>query len=124
MKILIIPSQQAKYADKLSVMFIQIYQLLQKSLKKDFYTDIDALLEAHLETAFKLTQHHIRAIQVRAWQWLWAMVEVSRDEMLAEMKKRMMKSVFTRAIEMLSLEHDSIKDEPLRMNALKITAKF
>lgn len=56
------------------------------------------LFHVHLETAFKLTQQKQKFGIQRAFQWLAAIVDAAPLPFWREVKKRIIKSIFTHAV--------------------------
>lgn len=122
LKVLVIPSNQQKAADKIIDMFVLLYPVLLKHFNVDNEV-LQMLLSVHLESAFKLTQHRVKHIQCRAYAWLATIIENCPQSFLTDMKKRLMKSIFTHSLE-VALADDLNKPDSLKLNGLKIAAKF
>ena len=61
---------------------------------------------------------------MRAFQWLQAIVEASPLEFWKEVKKRIIKSVFTHSVYNAVTENVQIKSDLFRIQAMKIAGKF
>lgn len=61
---------------------------------------------------------------MRAFQWLGAIVEVSPIEFWKEVKKRIIKSVFTHSVYNAVTENPQMKSDSFRLNAMRIAGKF
>ena len=57
------------------------------------------LVNSHLETAFKLTVRNETHYKNRAYQWLECIVDVAPMEFWESRKKRIIKSLYTHAID-------------------------
>ena len=68
-----------------------------------------------MECAFKLTQQKQKNGIIRAFQWLQAIVEASPLEFWIEVKKRIIKSVFTHSVYNMVTENTQIKSELFRI---------
>lgn len=80
--------------------YFNIYEVLNKQFKKLKLADaqLEPLFKTHLETSFKLTQHKQKINQMRAYGWLDKVLEHAPQGMTSNMKKRVLKSVFTHAL--------------------------
>eukprot|EP00347_Sterkiella_histriomuscorum_P020384 403338008 len=122
LKILLIPANQQKSADQLILMYLQIYEVLNRCLRLNQGDMLDCLYQMHLETAFKLTQHKQKNIALKAYQWLLQILECSTLPFLIGQKKRIIKSIFTHAINIV--ETDMFRLESSKLTGIKIAGRI
>ncbi|CDW85365.1 at hook motif family protein [Stylonychia lemnae] len=87
LKILLITNDKQKSAEQLIIMFLKLYEIMNKFGKKDPHGHIDNFYQLHLETSFKLTQHKQKQISQRAYQWLLSVLENSQIKFLVDQRK-------------------------------------
>lgn len=152
LKILVIPPSQQKSADQLIEVFCKVYGVIVSMTQEKFSKPIDVeaqnvleneeptgverfvhkLFQVHMETAFKLTQQKQKFGIQRAFQWLASIVEAFPAEIWHQVKKRIIKSIFTHAVYNAITEPPNtssgaaviMQSDKLRMNAMKIAGKF
>jgi hypothetical protein len=123
-KIMLIPSSKQKSADELIVIFLRIYDVLNKHFTGQFGEDrLRSLYQNHIETPFLLTQYKVKAIQLRAFLWLESVILATPINILADCKRKIIKSIFTHAL-FLAINDQSSKNDSLKLNAIRISAKL
>ena len=108
LKIMVIPAKEHKSAAELIEIFIKVYDSLLKSAKAMEYESLFPLLNSHLETAFKLTSRTEFHLKERAFQWLDTLIEVAPNKFWAERKRRVIKSIYTHALDNVKLDVGSV----------------
>ena len=137
MKIMVIPAGQQKSAHELISIFIRVYDTVLRQARVQKNTDeiTYRLFNEHIETAFKLTQRSENHYRNRAYQWLDTLVELAPLDFWNDRKKRVIKSIYTHAIDTVKSDlnlaqgEDQVKmnqqmKEPYKELSLKIAIKF
>ena len=100
LKIMVIPAGQQRSAQELISIFIKVYDFVLKQARIDENEHkVFKLISEHIETAFKLTQRSELHYRNRAYQWLETLVEIAPLEFWNERKKRVVKSIYTHAVD-------------------------
>ena len=95
-KIMLIPSPKQKSADELINIFLKIYDVLNRHFMMESGQEkLRILYQNHIETPFLLTQYKVKSIQVRSFLWLEAVVLAAPLNILADQKRKLIKSIFT-----------------------------
>jgi hypothetical protein len=123
-KIMLIPSSKQKSADELIIIFLRIYDVLNKHFTGQFGEErLRTLYQNHIETPFLLTQYKVKAIQLRAFLWLESVILATPIHILADCKRKIIKSIFTHAL-FLAINDQTSKNDSLKLNAIRISAKL
>lgn len=76
-----------------------------------------------METAFKLTHHEKKHMQVRGYTWLREVLYKAPIKFLKDQRKRIIKSIFTHAI--YAVEHGKKADtEQFKITCIEIAARM
>lgn len=126
LKIMAIPPKQHDSASQLIAVFCKLYEQLLRQASVLQSVQVHALLNEHLEDAFKLTTRQEPHFKARAYQWLEALVDCCPKSFWADRKRRTVKAIFTHAIDICrqSAQTSAPEESQLRENALKIVLKF
>lgn len=125
LKIMAIPPKQQDSAAQLIAVFAKLYEQLLRQASVLQSVQVHALLNEHLEDAFKLTTRQEPHFKARAYQWLQALVDCCPKAFWADRKRRTVKAIFTHAIDICKQSNPSApEDANLREHALKIVLKF
>lgn len=104
LKIMVIPAKETKSAAELIDIFVKVYDSLLKTAKPLEYESLFKLINDHMETAFKMTSRVEFHLKQRAFQWLETIVEVAPLKFWADRKRRVIKSLYTHALDNIKLE--------------------
>ena len=92
---MLIPSAKHKSADELILIFLKIYEVLNKYFTGD---RLQVLYQYHIEAPFLLTQYKAKAIQLRAYLWLEHVIVACPISILVDYKRKVIKSIFTHTL--------------------------
>ena len=116
LKVMMIPPKQNDPSHELITVFCKVYEPLLKQASVMQQASLYALLNDHLETAFKLTTRPEPHYKTRCYQWMEAIIDVCPKVFWIDRKRRTIKAIYTHAFEQAKQANNE--------QALSIALKF